>query len=133
MITIRERYLTTLRVSVLALLLIAAGANTVLTIHQLFFSARAYIGITPVRSADGMTVDKQGRLYVTGREGVLVLTPDGKWIGVIATPEQPANCTFGGPDDDTLFITARTSLYAVKTLPRGWHVHLDGTPNKPRP
>ena len=35
---------------------------------------------------------------------------------------------FGGPGYRTLFITARTSLYGVKTQTRGWHVHLDGVP-----
>jgi len=32
---------------------------------------------------------------------------------VIAVPEQPANCAFGGADRKTLFITARTGLYKV--------------------
>jgi gluconolactonase len=81
-----------------------------------------------VAHPDGMTVDREGRLYVTGREGVCVLGPDGRWLGVIAVPEQPANCTFGGADGRTLFITARTGLYAIETCTRGWHVHLDGKP-----
>lgn len=79
---------------------------------------------------DGMCVDQQGRTYVTGLEGVLVLEPDGKWVGIIASAEQPANCTFGGPDYRTLFITARTSLYRIETQTRGWHVHLDGAPGE---
>lgn len=83
------------------------------------------IAYTP--GPDGMTVDKQGRLYVTGIEGVLVLEPNGKWIGLITADEQPANCTFGGKDYTTLFITARTGLYAIDTATRGWHVHLDAT------
>jgi gluconolactonase len=88
---------------------------------------------------DGMTVDAQGHLYVTSRFGITVFDRDGKWIGLLPTPEQPANCTFGGPGWRTLFITARTSLYAVDTLIRGWHVHLDGPPpgeaagSQPRP
>jgi len=77
---------------------------------------------------DGMTVDARGRLYVTGREGVAVLEPGGRWIGVIGVAEQPANCTFGGPDQRVLYITARTSLYGIETLTRGWHIHLDGPP-----
>lgn len=79
---------------------------------------------------DGMSVDKEGRLYVTGLEGVLVLGPDGKWLGAIECPEQPANCTFGGEGYRTLFITARTGLYSIETQTRGWHVHLDGVPEK---
>ena len=38
---------------------------------------------------------------------------------MIATPEHPANVCFGGEDYDTLFITARTGLYSVKTLAKG--------------
>ncbi|HQE26368.1 MAG TPA: SMP-30/gluconolactonase/LRE family protein, partial [Phycisphaerae bacterium] len=82
------------------------------------------IAYTP--GPDGMSVDEKGRLYVTGIEGTLVLEPDGKWIGVIASAEPPSNCTFGGKDYRTLFITARTGLYAIETQTRGWHVHLDG-------
>lgn len=79
---------------------------------------------------DGMTVDQEGRLYVTSDEGVIVLNPDGKWIGVITVAERPANCTFGGQDYRTLFVTACKSLYGIETQTRGWHVHLDGVPNK---
>ncbi len=86
--------------------------------------------IAYVTHPDGMTLDKEGRLYVTCLSGVWVLDSDGKWLGVIETPEQPSNCTFGGPGWHTLFITARTSLYAIDTLTRGWHVHLDGVPGK---
>jgi len=75
---------------------------------------------------DGMTVGAGGRLFVTSEWGVSVFEPGGKWIGLIAVPERPANCTFGGPGNRTLFMTARTSLYSIETLTRGWHVHLDG-------
>jgi gluconolactonase len=72
-------------------------------------------------------------LYVTGEGGIWVLDGDGKYLGLIETPELPANCTFGGPGWRTLFITARTSLYAIDLKTRGWHVHLDGAPKgKPK-
>lgn len=86
--------------------------------------------IAYVTHPDGMTVDVEGRLYITGELGVWVLDANGKWLGLIETPEQPANCTFGGEAYRTLFITARTSLYAIDTQTRGWHIHLDGTPEK---
>ncbi|HSW45183.1 MAG TPA: SMP-30/gluconolactonase/LRE family protein [Phycisphaerae bacterium] len=81
-----------------------------------------------VEHPDGMTVDAEGRLHITSRQGISVFDAGGKWIGRLPVPEVPANCTFGGPGNRTLFITARTSLYAVETLTRGWHVHLDGPP-----
>ena len=69
-------------------------------------------------SPDGMKVDSAGHLYVTGATGVWVFEPDGTWLGVIVTPERPANCAWGDADRRTLYITARTSLYRVRaTLP----------------
>lgn len=62
--------------------------------------------------ADGMCLDQQGNIYATYK-GIVVLNPEGALIGRIPVPEQPANCTFGGPDGKTLYITARTSLYSI--------------------
>jgi gluconolactonase len=74
-------------------------------------------------SPDGMKVDEAGHLYVTGATGVWVFEPDGTWLGVIATPERPANCAWGDDDRQSLYITAKTSLYRVRTKVagvRGW-------------
>ncbi|MCC7338301.1 MAG: SMP-30/gluconolactonase/LRE family protein [Pirellulaceae bacterium] len=60
---------------------------------------------------DGMALDVQGNLYITSSAGIQVFSPAGKLLGIIAVPETPANCAFGGEDRKTLFITARTSLY----------------------
>jgi len=68
---------------------------------------------------DGMSLDSQGNLYTTAGGGIHVFDKDGRKIGVIATPENPANVCFGGENYDTLFITARTGLYSVKTLAKG--------------
>jgi gluconolactonase len=76
---------------------------------------------------DGMTVDKDGRLYITCHEGIYVVNKEGCYLGLIRFPQQPANCTFGGPNYQTLFVTARSGLYAIDTLTRGWHIHLDGS------
>jgi gluconolactonase len=46
---------------------------------------------------------------------VHIFSGDGKLIGKISVPETPANLCFGGADGHTLFITARTSLYAIPT------------------
>lgn len=62
---------------------------------------------------DGLTVDTKGNLYITSALGVQVFDPSGKLLGIIEFPEQPANCTFAGKDNKTLYATARTSLYAV--------------------
>jgi gluconolactonase len=73
---------------------------------------------------DGMKVDVEGNVYCTGPGGVWVFAPDGRPLGTIRPPEIPANLAFGGPDRRTLFMTARTSLYATRVkvpgLPHPW-------------
>jgi gluconolactonase len=70
--------------------------------------------------SDGMTLDEQGNVYLTGR-GVTVFDRDGKKIDHIDVPKGwTANVTFGGKDRKTLFITAQDSFYAVKTKFRGY-------------
>ena len=68
---------------------------------------------------DGLTVDTNGNLYITSQLGVQVFTPEGKLLGVIAFPEQPANVTFGGPEGKTLYATARKGLYAAPMEAKG--------------
>lgn len=65
--------------------------------------------------SDGMTIDRDGNLYLTGR-GVLVFNPAGRKIQQIDVPESwTANVCFGGADRKTLFITASKGLYAIRT------------------
>jgi gluconolactonase len=62
---------------------------------------------------DGMCVDERGFVYTTAKTGITILSSEGEIVSTIDVPEQPANVCFGGADGRTLFITARTSLYAV--------------------
>ena len=64
---------------------------------------------------DGMKVDQKGNLYCTGPGGIWVFSPDGKHLGTIRPPEVPANLAWGDRDGKTLYITARTGLYRVRT------------------
>ena len=74
---------------------------------------------------DGMKVDVEGRVYCTGPGGTWVFAPDGTRLGIIRTPEVPANLAFGGPDLRTLFFTARTSVYTLRAKvpgqPHPWY------------
>jgi gluconolactonase len=72
---------------------------------------------------DGMKVDVEGRVYCTGPGGTWVFAPNGDKIGVIKTPEVPANLAFGGPDMKTLFFTAHTSVYTMRVKVPGLPGH----------
>jgi gluconolactonase len=65
-------------------------------------------------SPDGMKIDAEGHLYVAGATGLWVFEPDGTCLGVVVTPERPANCAWGDEDRKSLYITARTSLYRIR-------------------
>lgn len=68
---------------------------------------------------DGMKVDVEGNLYVAAAGGVWVFSAQGEHLGIINTPETPANLAWGAGDWRSLFITARTSLYRVRVKAKG--------------
>jgi gluconolactonase len=72
---------------------------------------------------DGMKVDVEGRVYCTGPGGTWVFAPNGDRIGIIKTPEVPANLAFGGSDMKTLFFTAHTSVYTLRVKAPGLPGH----------
>lgn len=67
---------------------------------------------------DGFAVDVEGNLWATGPGGVLIITPDGEHLGTVMPAELPANAGFGN-DGRTLYMTARTGLYRVRTNVQG--------------
>lgn len=80
----------------------AVAADGALSNKKLFAS-----GVT---IADSMCVDAGGNVYVASLSGIAVFSPSGKRLGTIAVPQVPTNAAFGGADQKTFFITARTSL-----------------------
>ena len=72
---------------------------------------------------DGMKVDVEGRVYCTGPGGCWVFDASGNHLGTIVLPEIPANCAWGGPDNRTMFFTARTSVYTMQMKTPGTPVH----------
>ena len=66
------------------------------------------------QGGEGVAVDAQGNVYLAAGH-VYVYDPSGRLIETIETPERPTQLVFGGKDGRTLFIPARTSLYAVRT------------------
>jgi gluconolactonase len=98
---------------------------------------RVHYDFAPGRSADGMSIDKEGNLYASGgmnqlrgtsetldnKAGVYVISPEGKLLEFIPIPEDfITNNAFGGADMRTLYVTAGKTLYKVRTkiagLPR---------------
>jgi len=65
---------------------------------------------------DGVEVDKAGNLFVSAPGGVWILSPEGVYLGKITCPERPANMAWGDADGKTLYMTAHTGLYKIRTL-----------------
>ncbi|OJY29976.1 MAG: hypothetical protein BGO98_47470 [Myxococcales bacterium 68-20] len=82
--------------------------------------------LADVPGGDGMTVDDAGNLYVADDAGIDVFDKTGKKLGTITVDVKPSNCTFGGDDRRTLYITAngpdpgdggrnpQTGLYSIR-------------------
>jgi gluconolactonase len=65
-------------------------------------------------SFDGLRLDTNGRLWVSAHDGVHCFDPDGTLIGKLHVPEIVSNLAFGGIKRNHLYITATTSLYALR-------------------
>jgi gluconolactonase len=64
---------------------------------------------------DGIEVDAAGNLFVCGPGGIWVLSPAGERLGLLRLPEDPHNLAWGGDDGRSLYITALTSIYRMRT------------------
>ena len=71
---------------------------------------------------DGFRVDREGHVWTSAGNDVLIYAPDGTLIGRIPVGETVSNLTFGGAKRNRLYITAQTSLYSiyVNAHPYGW-------------
>ena len=81
-------------------------------------NGRTFAVVSPGLS-DGFRVDVHGNIWTSSEDSVQVYAPDGTRLGKIPVPEKIGNLCFGGPDFDTLYIAASTSLYTVPTRTRG--------------
>ncbi len=87
------------------------NADATLEKGDVFFDMTAAPGEDAL---DGIKVDVQGNLYVSGPGGLWILSPEGKHLGTIVGPEHPHNLAWGGDDGRTLFLTAQTGLYRIR-------------------
>jgi gluconolactonase len=67
---------------------------------------------------DGIRVAEDGSLYIAAN-AILVYSPEGKLLNTYALPEKPSNCAFGDGDLQSLYVTARTSLYRIRLDVKG--------------
>lgn len=63
---------------------------------------------------DGLKVDREGNVYVSGPGGIWIFSSEGKALGTISGPEHPHNFAWGGADGRTLYLTAQTGLYRIR-------------------
>jgi gluconolactonase len=68
---------------------------------------------------DGLRLDDAGRVWAAAWDGVHCFDSDGTLIGKLLLPESVANLTFGGPKRNHLFVTAGTSVYALRVTVNG--------------
>ncbi len=71
------------------------------------------------RGADGMTLDDQGNIYLTGGNGVFIFDKKGKAVGTIDVPKGTSNVCFSGKENNILFITAQNSIYTIPMTVKG--------------
>jgi gluconolactonase len=90
-------------------------------------SRRVFIDFAPDSGPDGITVDRDGNLYLAvpgdtpDTQGVHIVSPQGKRLAFIPMPESPTNVKFGrGADAQTLFVTSSESVYRVRVLRTGF-------------
>ena len=88
------------------------GADGTLSKARRFAS---YPAPLPDDVPDGLKVDSQGNVWTTGPGGIRIVTPQGKVLGQIKTPDKAqSNIAFGGPDWSTVYITASGNVYRLK-------------------
>ena len=90
------------------------NADGTLANSRMFFEGIG-TGVIEEGIPDGMKVDELGNIWVTGPQGVWIISADGEHLGTVEVPEHVGNHTWGGPDWHTLFIPSSTSVYTIRT------------------
>lgn len=70
--------------------------------------------------ADGTAVDTEGRYYVATNTGVQMFLRDGTYAGTIWVPQYPVSLTFGGANNDILYMVGESSAWSIQTKVRGF-------------
>lgn len=73
----------------------------------------------PTGVPDGLKTDEDGNVWVAGPRGVWVFDRLGALLGIIALPDSPSNCCWGGEDFRDLYVTHHDCVYKIRTNTRG--------------
>ncbi|MCI0388055.1 MAG: SMP-30/gluconolactonase/LRE family protein [Acidobacteria bacterium] len=87
------------------------GADAKLSNGKLFFDMTSAKGEDAL---DGIKVDQQGNLYVSGPGGLWVISREGNHLGTISAPKHIHNMAWGDEDGKTLYLCARSGLYRMR-------------------
>jgi gluconolactonase len=89
---------------------------------------------TPRSSADGLTVDSEGFLYVTTNMGLQIVDPPGRVNAILNKPQAGplSNVTFGGANLDYLYVTAGDKVYRRLAKRKGVNAWTTVKPPRPR-
>jgi gluconolactonase len=88
-----------------------ANTDGTLSNGKVFFDMTAAKGDDAL---DGIKVDRQGNLYVSGPGGLWVISQEGKHLGTIIAPRHVHNMAWGDDDGKTLYLCARSALYRMR-------------------
>lgn len=86
---------------------------------HIFYDATGFDKHGKGGGSDGMAVDEKGNIWATGPGGVMIFSPEGKYLGSVDTGTLVANCKFGGKDGNELYIAAHNYLCRIKVNVRG--------------
>ncbi len=70
-------------------------------------------------SADGMTIDELGNIYVATYIGLQIFNDKGEFIGIVNFPVFPVSCCFGDEDLKTIYATCYNRIYKIRTKVKG--------------
>ena len=87
------------------------NADATLSNGKVFFDMTGAKGEDAI---DGIKVDQQGNLYVSGPGGLWVISAAGKPLGSIYAPKHIHNMAWGDDDNKTLYLCARSGLYRMR-------------------
>ena len=79
-------------------------------------ATNAFVKIFAEENSDGIKCDRSGNVYLSNKDGVIILDKNGQRLALIALPTVPANICWGGNSGNDLFITARENVFLIRDL-----------------